>query len=142
MKNSINLKFGDIELTVGSYKGVPINKWGGWCYKHKITIVRGDKKVNFNFFNSQIAYSKRQEYLTDRDMKDAFECIVDDAIVSYNYSNFIDFAENYGYDDYDEAKRVYYGCNRTFLKLNYVLDLEPDDLFDIANYLRNEYEEN
>jgi len=137
MRNETKFKFGGIELTIGSYKGVPVNKWGGWCYKHKITIVREDKRVNFTFFNSQNAYSNGQEYLTERDMKDALDCIISDAICYYNSGGWNDFANEFGYEDYTKARRVYRACADTYVKLTDKLGIIPEDLFDIANYLRN-----
>lgn len=141
MKNSVNFKFGNIELTVGSYKGVPTYKWDSWRYKHKITIVYNGKKANFTFYNSQNAYDNGQIYLTDGNMKDALDCIINDATTAYNCGSWHELAAEFGIEDYNEARRVYYACNRTYFKLTYVLDLSSDDLFDIENYLRDYDEE-
>jgi len=138
MKNETKIKVGDIELTVGSYKGVPTNKWGGWCYRHKIVVEYNNKRISFSFYNSQIAYSRRQEYLTARDMQEALDCAISDAIGYVNSRNFEDFCSEYGYNIYEEraaARRVYEGCGREYDKLTIDLGLSDDDLICISNYL-------
>lgn len=138
MRNSITKKFGNIEITIGSYKGVPTHKWGNIVYKHRIVLVHDEKSVSFSFYNSAFAYARRQEYLNGKDMSEALDCIISDAIDYYNATSADSFIREFGYEDYNEGKKVYKGCKDVFYKLTDDLGLSADDLFDIANYLQSE----
>lgn len=139
MRNSVTKNYNGHTIVIGAYKGVPCYKWGGWCYKHKIVIECNGKKANFPFYNSQYAYSNGQQYLNEKDIINAFDCIINDAIDFNNSVSIVDFLNEFGYeeDNLAEGKRVFRGCAMTFTKLE-ELGLTTQDIYDIANYLRDE----
>lgn len=138
MRNSITKKFGNIEITIGSYKGVPTHKWGNTVYKHRIVLVHKEKKISFSFYNSAFAYARGQKYLKGKDMSEALDCAISDAISYYDASSLENFIAEFGYEDYKEGRKVYKGCMDMFYKLTDDLGLSADNLFDIANYLQSE----
>lgn len=141
MKNSVTRQWNGKTITIGSYKGVDTFKWGGWVYKHKIVVDCDGKKATFTFYNSQIAYSKRQNYLNEEDMLGAFENILDDAIAYDENSTKFEFLNAFGYGDDDvsiaEGTKAFWGCLKTYGKLHEI-GLSTQDFYDIANYLRDE----
>lgn len=88
----------------------------GLANQYKVTIHNGNSKANFTFTDSI--------YNTQKGLKshkfNMLHCIVLDAQCYQDTANKEDFANEFGYDMYEDSKilnRAYKGCERAYNKL-------------------------
>lgn len=103
-------------------KGVSVFHWGGWMYKHRLTIASADGKTTFTFYDHEVNPD-------EQDIKDAIESVISDAF--YGLDSFEDYCAECGYDDiedYKTAKRIHNACIRSLAQLTRI-GLDTDSIF-------------
>lgn len=97
--------------------------------KYRVTIKNSDKKFNTTFTDS--LYNTYNN--TPSSTIHILYCIIMDAQCYDNYSTLEDFADNMGYDLYEERKKAekcFYACEKTY---NSIIDLFGYEGFEILN---------
>lgn len=74
-------------------------------YLYDIVIKRGGVTESFEFHDSIHNYQMKREF-TESSLNDALDCIISDAYAFTNCKNAEDFADEYGYDYYENRKEV------------------------------------
>ena len=100
----------------------------------KSNITEGNKyliKISYNGKNCYMIYN--DNYKNDSTKKDILFAFVSDARVFADYGDNLDyFASCFGYNDYNEARQVYFGCKRQLKKYNRLFDfMEQEELEDL-----------
>jgi hypothetical protein len=93
----------------------------GTANKYKVTIKNGDAQANFTFTDS--VYNTRKGIKSHK--FNMFYCIVQDANCYQSTSSKEDFANEFGYDMYEDSaklNRAYKGCERAYDKLYEMFD--------------------
>ena len=97
--------------------------------KYRVTIINEGLKFSTTFTDSM--HNTCQN--TPSHKIEMLYCILMDAQCYDNYDNLEDFADNYGYDLYEErskAKKCFYGCERTY---NNIIELFGYEGYEILN---------
>lgn len=67
----------------------------------------------------RIAFSvPKKTALTNEETLFAFRCVIEDALMSYEFATPGQMAKEFGYTDVDEAVKIYNECTNTRIKLN------------------------
>lgn len=100
--------------------------------KYLISVVCGETKINFTYYDSAFAFQSGKRELDESDLKNAFYCFVSDAISGE--MSFEDFCSEFGYNYNTRSRSVWRTCGKHAYKLDILL---PDsiDKYDLANYL-------
>jgi hypothetical protein len=99
--------------------------------KYRVTIKNGSLKFTTTFTDS--LYNTYNHKPSSK--MDILYCVLMDAQCYDNYDNLEDFADNFGYDLYEErgkAKKVFYGCERAY---DSITELFGTDGYEILNCL-------
>lgn len=82
--------------------------------KFKITAEYNNKIIDFNFNDNYYNSSKKADYLE--------AIILDSEAYEEAQSDFLYFAKLYGYNDIEEAEKIYFGCEENHKKVNYLFN--------------------
>lgn len=104
-------------------------------YAYSIAIRKDGKSKSFTFHDSIYNY-RRNQGPTEEMINNAVDCILSDAFSYKNAADVYDFAEEFGYDPYEEydiVKKIYNACGKTYNKLRDLFSLEDmEELSDIT----------
>jgi hypothetical protein len=107
-------------------------------YAYTIEIAKDGVKKTFTFHDSSYNY-ERGIQATNEMINDAVDCILSDAYAYSNNGDVYDFAEEFGYDPYEEyekAEKIYNACGKTYDKLRDLLSLE--DMEELSEIVRSQ----
>jgi hypothetical protein len=105
-------------------------------YAYDIALASKGGSETFAYFASAYDHGAGKKTLDDDDLKNAFWCIVDDALSGA--VPFDEFCGEMGYDeDSRRAERIWQQCQETFEKMK-TIGLSKDDLYAISESLNLE----
>lgn len=137
MATTINYQGTDIKLT--SKRQGTAYPWGDKYLRqhHRIFATIGCKRIQFEYYCNEVT-------LKEDDLRFALYCFLSDGIAYNNAKDFEDFCNEFGYDIYNyngmtnaESMRVYKACGRNYDKWQELCNI---DIYDIANWMQEEYE--
>ena len=94
-----------------------------------------DNKVYFDFYGSHIDCSNHKIIMNQEDIRNAFECILSDALIPID--SFCDFMSDFGYTDCKEAKRIYDACKEERDKL-LKIGIDEDEMYRLLEIIRED----
>ena len=95
--------------------------------KYLITLEYKDKIIKFHYHDN---------YLNKSTLTDFIHALKLDA-ESYKYnSNHLEFAKSFGYEDIEEAKKIYDACEKQFIRYNKLFSKEEQEEINklLVNY--------
>lgn len=101
--------------------------------KYRVTIKNGSLKFTTTFTDS--IYNTCNG--TPSSKMDILYCVVMDAQCYENYDSLEDFADNFGYDLYEErgkAKKCFYGCERAYDNLTELFGMDGYGILNCITY--------
>ena len=117
------------------YQGKKINhNFGDNAYHnyYTITLQRGKDFIIFDFYDSIFNTEKGIKSLDNNKLLHAFNCFLMDCIVYYDFENFADFMEEFGYDNPHQAEKVFNGCHNNYIKCMEIMT--EKEMCDINSY--------
>lgn len=102
---------------------------------YNITISNDTNVVDFVYYMSHIDYLNHKITMNQEDIKNAFECILSDALIPIE--SFCEFMNEFGYTDCKEAKRIYDACKEERDKL-LKIGIDEDETYDILEMIRED----
>jgi hypothetical protein len=100
----------EIYLDSGNYTRTTANNLYPRIFSNRRTTI---SDVNNKFLQSKASK------LSEKDILFAFRCILEDALVGFNYFTPGEFGKEFGYEDIDECIKVFNACNQTRVKLRF-----------------------
>lgn len=101
--------------------------------KYRVTIKNGSQKFNTTFTDS--IYNTCNN--TPSSKIDILYCVVMDAQCYDSYNSLEDFADNMGYDLYEERKKAekcFYGCERAYDNLTSLFGSDGYEILECITY--------
>ena len=138
MRTTINYNGTEIKLS---------SKWAGTAYPwgqeyekqhHKVLVMIGD--VHTTLRHTTFNYYCNDNELNEDGLREAFCCFLSDGIAYRNAKDKYDFADEFGYDKYEDRKRLndaWEGCMAAYDKWTKLCDI---DIYDIFDWMQKEYE--
>jgi len=94
-------------------------------YLGKSTLTSGDKfKITLTHNKQTISFNFNDNYKNDSTKNDFIYCLLLDSFSYYYNDNLNDFMNEYGYNDYNEAKRIYNACKKQNERLHKLFNIE------------------
>ena len=108
-----------------AWKGMPKN-----TNNHIITVTNTEtnKRTRFEFWESL----SETEITTERQLINAFECFLSDALATTNCRDVWDFFSEFGYEPTRENYEIYKACQRALKKAQRVIG-DEERLCDLIN---------
>lgn len=123
----INFTFKDKTYNVSASTGVSVNHWNNMMMMHRVTIKANGVTIWFPFYD---------HYEEVSNVMEAVDCWVEDCIVGTD--GYYPFCNELGYEyDSKDSKKIYKECVRSLEKAR-KFGLSDDDLYDLANEIREE----
>ena len=137
MVKVFNLPGGEVRVTIGN-KRESDKMLGGRHFAYTCRIEYNGRKMTFPFHDSIANYYKRIGP-TETLILQAVESVVLDSD-AYDYNRDIDeFFNEFGYDNYADARKAYFGCMKAYQDLHELFnDDEIRGLYDAAEQRINE----
>jgi len=129
-----NIGFADIDITIcHTSPGTTVMTWGAMRYRHPITIIVADRRSEtFDYHGSEAGYIAHKDMLSELDIIDALECILNDAIAgTYNCAEFFN---EFGYEDPCKGLKAWKECVRTSERL-VNMGIAENMFYDMLNEL-------
>lgn len=133
MATTINYQGTEIKLT-SKYQGVA-HPWGEkWEKNHyRVFVTINETKVQFEYYCNDVSPLKADALIS------ALYCFLSDGIAYHNAKDKYDFADEFGYDKYEDRKRlneVWRGCMSAYDKwLQFGIDI-----YEIVNWLQETFD--
>lgn len=133
MATTIKYQGTEIKLT-SKYQGVA-RPWGEkWEKNHyRVFVTINGTKVQFEYYCNDVNPLKADALIN------AFYCFLSDGIAYRNAKDKYDFADEFGYDKYEDRKRlneVWQGCMSAYDKWSQF----GIDIYEITNWLQETYD--
>ena len=89
-------------------------------YLDKSTLTSGNKyKITMTYNNKTISFIFNDNFENKSNLNDCLYCLILDSYsYEYNENDLRGFALEFGYEDFNEAKRVYNACKKQFERFN------------------------
>ena len=119
------------------FKGEVFNQFKDQMFHNKflITIKRGIRKANFDFYDSEYNWELGKKDLNERGLVSALDSIIRDSLSGSMVLE--DFLREFG-SNYENVK-IWKACRRSYFKLSDKLYLRKDILYEISEAI-NEIE--
>lgn len=138
MRTTINYNGTEIKLS-SKWAGTACPWDDGYVKQHHKVLVRiGD--VHTTFRHTTFNYYCNDYELNEDGLREAFYYFLSDGIAYRNAKDIFDFADEFGYDKYEDLKRLkkaWKGCMAAYDKWTKLCDI---DIYDICNWMQEEYE--
>lgn len=102
--------------------------------------VKYNCKITYNdsFFSHSYQCNPYYYNMSTKEVKkDFLTCLLQDAFAFLDSRNIQDFADEFGYDFYEDKKeveRIFHDCERTYTKLSYMFnEIEMNELLNYLN---------
>lgn len=106
-------------------------------YIEKSTLTSGNKyKITLTYKNKKVWFYYNDNIYNKGGLNDCLYCLLlDSQSFEYNKDNLKGFALEFGYDDINEAKRVYNACKKQYERLNKLFNQE--EIKQLEKYFEN-----
>lgn len=138
METRINVLGTDYNISAN--KGKVSTKWSGKRYQFAVTVenVKTGAVETFNYWDSEANFAKKKNTLKSKDLVSAFCCFVGDGLAYADNNDVLSFAEEFGYKDFNKARKVHKACEKAKMQFDDLTD--NADIWDFYNELVETYD--